>query len=193
MRPRVDVLIASIPPRADSGVLARAHASVSAQDYEALCHVRTLVDRSRRGAAQTRNELIEQADTEWIAFLDDDDELYPFHLRQCMDFADALGADVVYPGYDVEGGEDLVNLFGQRFNPDWLRVTNFIPVTVVARTELVRAAGGFQPHPDINGDPCEDWGLWLAMLDLGARFEHLPNRTWIWHMDGSTRGRGDRW
>jgi len=42
----------------------------------------------------------------------------------------------------------------------------------------------------VNGDPCEDWGLWLALLDAGAAFSHLPQRTWIWHNGAGTRGRG---
>jgi hypothetical protein len=65
---------------------------------------------------------------------------------------------------------------------------------VLARTDAVRAAGGFQAHPDEHGDPCEDWGLWLAMHRLGASFYHLPQKTWQWNLaPGSTRGRADRW
>jgi hypothetical protein len=98
--------------------------------------------------------------------------------------------DVVYPWFDVEGGEDPIGCFGVPFSAAFLRRRNYIPVTVLARTELVRAVGGFQDHPDENGDPCEDWGLWLALLDAGATFGHLPQRTWIWHMGAGTRGRG---
>jgi hypothetical protein len=65
---------------------------------------------------------------------------------------------------------------------------------LLERTEAVRAAGGFQAHPDENGDPCEDWGLWLAMHAQGAKFGHLPVKTWLWNNDAdSTRGRPDRW
>jgi hypothetical protein len=37
--------------------------------------------------------------------------------------------------------------------------------------------------------------MWLALLDLGATFSHLPERTWRWHMGDvvHTYGRPDRW
>jgi len=72
---------------------------------------------------------------------------------------------------------------------------NFIPVTYMVRTQLVRDVGGF-PAPysfeaAFSGD-CEDYGLLLRMLDAGARFHHVPGvRTWRYHYhDTNTGGRG---
>lgn len=63
-------------------------------------------------------------------------------------------------------------------------------MTVLARTKLVIAAGGFAPPP---GSAYEDWGCWLNMLDLGTRFVYLPERRWIWHWhEAQTQGLGDR-
>jgi glycosyltransferase involved in cell wall biosynthesis len=168
-------------------LLARALASIEAQTMP--CQVVVELDYHRRGAATTRNRALAKVDTEWVAFLDDDDELYPNHLRLCARHARLTGPDVVYPGYDVDG-EDPIGCFGIPFDPFLLRRRNYIPVTTLCRTELVRKVGGFQEHPDENGDPCEDWGLWLALLDAGAKFSHLPQRTWLWHNDNGTRGRG---
>ena len=123
--------------------------------------------------------------TDWVAFLDSDDELKPNHLRACARHATLTGADVMYPWFD---GYDPMGMFGVPFDPELLRRRNYIPVTVLARTAMVKAVGGFADHPDEHGDPCEDWGLWLKLLDLGAKFSHLPQRTWIWH-PGGTRGR----
>lgn len=185
----ITVVVATIPPRAD--LLARALASVATQTLPPA-EVVVECDTDRLGAAATRNRALERVATEWVAFLDDDDELYPDHLRALARCARLTGTDVVYPGYDAD--VDPTGMFGVPFDPVLLRRANYIPVTVLARTDAVRAAGGFQPHPDRNGDPCEDWGLWLAMLDRGARFVHLPRRTWRWHNRGdSTRGRADRW
>jgi glycosyltransferase involved in cell wall biosynthesis len=186
----ITVLIPTIAPRA--ALLERALASVYAQTlppYDVLVEC----DTERTGAAATRNRMLERVETDWVALLDDDDELYPDHLKRLARYARLSNVDVVYPGYDCVGGDDPVNCFGIPFDPDLLRARNFIPVTALARTELVREAGGFQPHPDVNGDPCEDWGLWLAMLDLGAKFGHLPVRTWRWHLGDTTKGRADRW
>jgi glycosyltransferase involved in cell wall biosynthesis len=148
-------------------------------------------DGERTGAAAARNRALERVDTEYVAFLDDDDVLYPDHLLKLARFARLSDLDLVYPGYDCDG--DPVNCFGLPFSATLLRQRNYIPVTVLAKTEKVLAAGGFQPHPDDNGDPCEDWGLWLAMLDMGARFGHLPVKTWRWNYStDTTKGRGDR-
>lgn len=186
----ITVVIPTIAPRYE--LLLRAITSVRAQT---LAPTRVVVteDRDRLGPAAVRNRAVDRVDTEWVAFLDDDDELLPDHLKLCARYATLSAVDVVYPGYEVVGGEDPVNCFGIPFDAGLLRRRNFIPVTVLARTEKVREAGGFQPRPDENGDPCEDWGLWLSMLDNGAKFGHLPQRTWRWHLGDTTRGRPDRW
>lgn len=186
----VTVVIATIPPR--RALLRRALASVKAQTVRPAA-LAVAVDHRREGAAATRNRALERVDTSWVAFLDDDDEMYPDHLKLLARYARLSNADVVYPGYDT-AGDDPVGMFGVPFSPVFLERRNFIPVTVLARTQAVRDAGGFQPRPDDNGDPCEDWGLWLAMHACGATFAHLPVKTWRWHnADESTRGRPDRW
>lgn len=185
----ITLIVPTIAGRED--LLARALASVAAQTYPA--HVVVERDHDRTGAAATRNRALERVDTEWVAFLDDDDELYPEHLRKLARYVRLSQVDVAYPGYDCAGGEDPVNCFGIPFDGSLLQRRNFIPVTVLARTEMVRRVGGFQPHPDENGDPCEDWGLWLAMHAAGARFGHLAVRTWRWHLGETTKGRPDRW
>lgn len=186
----ITVLIATITPRAE--LLERALASVYAQtlppdDVIVEC------DTDRSGAADTRNRMLDRVDTDWVAFLDDDDVLYPDHLKRLARYARLAGVDVAYPGYDCDGGPDPVGCFGVPFSADLLRQRNYIPVTALARARLVREAGGFQPHPDEYGDPCEDWGLWLAMLDRGATFGHLAVKTWRWHLGDTTKGRPDRW
>jgi glycosyltransferase involved in cell wall biosynthesis len=181
----ITVVIPTIDERHDQ--LDRAVASVQAQSLPAEVEIE--FDRLRTGAAATRNRALERVDTEWVAFLDDDDEFKPNHLRACARNAALTGADLVYPWFDCDG-EDKIGMFGVPFDPVLLRKRNYIPVTVLVRTELVRKVGGFQDHPDDNGDPCEDWGLWLALLDAGAVFSHLPQRTWIWHNGAGTRGRG---
>ena len=187
----ITVVIPTIGTRTE--LLERAAASVEAQTLQPTrLHVQ--LDTGREGAAATRNRALRHVDTEWVAFVDDDDELLPNHLRLCARAARLTGADVVYPGYECAGGDDPVGCFGIPFDGELLKRRNFIPVTVLARTELVLAAGGFQEHPDDSGDPCEDWGLWLAMHEQGATFYHLPQKTWRWNLaPGSTRGRPDRW
>jgi glycosyltransferase involved in cell wall biosynthesis len=186
----ITVVVPTIAPRI--ALLDRALRSVEAQKLRADAVI-VVEDRERVGAAATRNRALADVRTEFVAFLDDDDELYPDHLLRLARYVRLSGVDVAYSGYDVEGGDDPVNCFGIPFDASLLRRRNFVPVTVLARTELVRKAGGFQNRPDENGDPCEDWGLWLSMLDNGAKFGHLPVKTWRWHLGDTTKGRPDRW
>jgi glycosyltransferase involved in cell wall biosynthesis len=189
----ITIVIPTIERRTGlDGPFQRALKSAQAQTFPAH-RILAQLDADREGAAATRDRALEAVDTEWVAFLDDDDVLHPDHLKQCARAARLNNADVVYPGYDVEGGPDPVGCFGIPFDGSLLEQRNFIPVTVLARTSAVRAAGGFQAHPDEHGDPCEDWGLWLAMHRQGANFYHLPMKTWTWNLaPGSTRGRPDR-
>lgn len=182
----ITLVMATIPSRYGlNGPYERAIASVRAQTFKPA-KVRIVLDETGAGAAATRNRGLKDVSTEWVAFLDDDDVLYPDHLKKLARCARLTDADVVYPYFDAD--EDPIGCFGVPFDADLLQQTNYIPVTALARTEKVLAAGGFQAHPDVNGDPCEDWGLWLAMADQGCNFVHLPVRTWRWN-PGGTRGK----
>ena len=181
---RISVVVPTLPTRTKS--YQRALASIRAQTHPPV-DVCVALDMDGNGAAATRNQALGLAKTEYVAFLDDDDQWLPHHLRACARHMALTDVDVVYPGFE---GDDPTGMFGKAFDPLLLLRRNYIPVTVLTRTELVRSVGGFEARPDENGDPCEDWGLWLKLLDVGAKFSHLPQRTWI-RASGGTRGRGD--
>lgn len=196
LRPGVTVVIPSITPR--TKLLHRALDSVLAQRYTADAIV-VEVDRDHSGAAETRNRGLAKVDTQWVAFLDDDDTMGPDHLAELTEYAwDHPGVDLVYPWFTVVDGFDPFPAYeGKPFDPAVLEHVNHIPVTVLARTSVIRTAGGFQ---ELNrstapgASTCDEWGAWKAMLAAGATFAHLPKRTWFYHWhDGNTSGRGDRW
>lgn len=193
--PDVTVVIPTIPPRV--AMLRRALASV---DTQLLKPVDVIIseDHDREGVVATRNRALMAVTSEWTAFLDDDDELLPHHLRVCRLNADRLGADVIYPGcrvVDARGRtrplRDEWGRFGKKFDAKLLRRRSYIPVTSLVRTELAQRVGGFAYPP---GSAYDDWGFYLRLLDAGARFEHVPVITWVWHHHGAnTSGRPDRW
>lgn len=187
------VAIPTIPPR--QHLLRRAVASVHAQTVRPTS-IEVALDVDHHGAAATRNRALAAATTKWLAFLDDDDEFLPQHLERCLAHAADTGADLVYPWFEVVEGFDPLGWEGRPFNADEMRRYNYVPVTVLVKRELVLDAGGFQNRTDgLAGATWEDWHLWLALLDLGATFSHLPERTWRWHMGdvAHTYGRSDRW
>jgi glycosyltransferase involved in cell wall biosynthesis len=185
----ITVCVASIPPRARR--LRAALASVCAQTYQPTAIV-VEYDHNRTGAAATKNRALAKVTTEWTAVLDDDDLLFPQHLERLAETQQQTGADVVYPWPLMNGaGDPRPDRFGKPFDPDELRRASYIPTTALFRTELARAAGGFQKPP---GSPYDDWGLWLGMLELGAKFHHLPERTWQWNVGThNTSGMAERW
>jgi hypothetical protein len=197
----VTVVMPCIPPRSGAerpGTMPRAMHSVLTQTRP-VDAISMAFDHRHEGAATTRNRALSGVKTEWMAFLDDDDTLNPDHIEKLMHHAEATGADLVYPWFDVVNGFDPFPQYaGKPFDPEALRnVQNYIPVTVLVRTGLVRGVGGFEPRNTSaapGASPCEEWGLWLKLLAVGAKFSHLPERTWCWHWHpGNTSGRGDQW
>lgn len=184
------VVIPSIPTRTD--FLERAVQSVRAQTHQPAA-IEIEIDHHRTGAAATRQRALDRVTTEYVAFLDDDDAFLPEHLEKCLQALAASGADLVYPWFVPTGCETPLGPHPLPFDPAALRRGNYIPVTVLVRTDAVRRAGGFAPEiPDAV--PHEDWGLWLRMLDQGARFTHLPDVTWVWnHHGANTGGRPEGW
>lgn len=198
----IAAVIPTIPDR--DQLLQRALDSIDRQtrqpDQIVVAH-----DPHRTGAAATRNRALDQVTTDWIAFLDDDDTWHPQHLQRLEETAVATDADLVYPWYDGINSVGIlttvldgrhVDPMGVEFGPEQrehlLTTANFIPVTVLVRTALLREVGGFSPPPWASPDnPCEDWGTWIKLLDTGAVFAHLPERTWTWRgHSGHTSGRG---
>jgi glycosyltransferase involved in cell wall biosynthesis len=204
----VTVVIPTIPPR--EHLLDRAVASVQAQTRKADT-VMVSLDAEGLGAGPNRNRAWKLATTDYVAFLDDDDEFLPNHLALCMSAAKATGADVIYPWFELVGWDEatperpdplatmhnrqLVHPLGVSFGAEQarhLRNHAWIPATIVIRRTMLEKVGGY-PAPntpewhEYNG--CEDWVLLLRALDAGAKFHHVPYRTWRCHHGNGTAGR----
>lgn len=194
-RPGVTVVMPVHEPRLNTPIFDSAFSSIRWQTHP-VDAISIAVDRTHAGAAATRNEALRGVVTEWTAFLDSDDQLRPNHIGSLLRAAQESGADVIYPWFTVipAGQDPWPHREGQPFDAKILREQyNYIPITVLARTELLHKIGGFQPKgPPEN--PCDDWGTWDALLDAGATFFHLNERTWFWRWhSGNTNGRGDVW
>lgn len=211
--PGITVVIPSIPPR--KALLERAIRSVLAQTLPAAA-VSVAVDLNREGAAKTRQRALDAVQTEWTAFLDDDDELLPNHLyelarasRQNPD-AQYLWSRfrVAFPYregthyFPYEDGDPAPLGRGtfEQWNDDQPAQTT---VTTMVRTELAREVGGFYPNApvpedgEIDGQRAgEDWDFTLrcrAAAGLSG-MRHVPVTTWTWHHHGAnTSGLPDRW
>jgi GT2 family glycosyltransferase len=198
MIPGITVAIPSIPPRA--GMLGRAVESVMAQQLAAKA-VSIAVDTEKQGAATTRDRALRAVGTEYTAFLDDDDQMQPEHLRILMEAAEESSADYVFSYFTIAGPDgrllptvDPLHHFGRVFDPADPHQTT---ITILVRTELAKDIG-FRDPPEgalIAGQRYgEDFDFTVRAAQAGAKILHVPHRTWIWnHHQANTSGRPSRW
>lgn len=204
----VAVCIPTVPGRED--LLMRAELSVMKQERQPD-QLLVETDKDRTGAAATRNRLLERVTSDVIAWLDDDDFLKPLHLKLCMRVMEQspFHPDLVYPSPHMVNGRDPtavthqgrfpVSPWGLRFSQEMAQhirhVGSFIPITHLVRTEAVRKIGGFPegrtlPDGRYQG---EDERYLIKLLDAGATFEHLNERSWYWFVNPkSTAGKGSQ-
>lgn len=202
LRPVVDVTVCipSIPPRQVQ--LQRALRSVYDQTVVPAA-INIHVDEERRGAAVNRDASVGETSTEWLAFLDDDDELLPQHLELLLREARRTDADLVYPWFTVAGGTDpFPTLEGQPWDDS---EPHQVPITFLVRRDAYEEVGGFagdwdttlaeDPGTDEAGNRAgEDYHFILKLVRAGRRIVHLNERTWIWnHWHGNTSGLPTRW
>lgn len=191
----ITVVITTIPQR--RALLARALASVGAQTLlpDAVVIVE---DTERLGGARNRQRGLDQAITQYVAHLDDDDEFLPNHLERLRDTIRETGADLVYPWFTVVGGTDP---FPWALGKPWDDSDpHQVPVTTLALTGALKDAGGWDggwdvaaaddPGVDSDGNRAgEDYRLILRMIERRMLIHHLPEITWLWHHDsGNTMG-----
>lgn len=181
----VTVCIPSIPIRQFH--LGRALSSVVKQTKPADA-VAVYIDHEHQGAWFSRSRTLDMARTDWVAFLDDDDEFLPHHLQRCFEIQAETGVDVVVPWYDVVGGGDPVPHRNLQVDPQAL---HSFGITCLVRRELIGDIR-FRDRR-VTGAP-EDWIFWHDLVEAGATFHQTSESTWLWHHDsGNTSGRGDRW
>lgn len=167
----ITVITPSLPERAD--MLAELAADLEAQTYQDFTHL-IEVDAAHDGPATVRNRLAKTTDAEWLAFIDDDDRVYPNHLEVLLEVAES-GADVCYTlcdGFDVPHDCTHCSLHGAR---------NTVPVTTLVRRSMFVKAGGFP------SDRYEDFGLWKRILRAGGTFQCDHRVTWQYRIHAASR------
>jgi glycosyltransferase involved in cell wall biosynthesis len=148
------------------------------------------VRRENGGLAAARNTGVAHATSEWVAFLDDDDEWYADKIeRQVVTITAKPEADICYSGLILRGpaGQEV---FRRATSPDliWptIRLRNpFSPCTVMMRRSLFNEIGGF----DEQLRCVEDWefhvravvGRQLAMVDAPLTLVHETPHTMSRH------------
>lgn len=193
----VTVSMASIPPRQQNGMFLRAVSSVSRQEWPAHA-ISVAVDIDREGAPPTKQRALHGVRTPWVAFLDDDDEFLPSHLKELLQRAWETEADYVYSMYFIEVGpqrriEDYVFPLNHWTDPWDDAHPKETTSTILCRTELAKEVG-FYRLEDRQHNTGEDWRFVNEVVRLGGKIVNHPVKTWVWHHDSqNTSGLPTRW
>lgn len=134
-----------------------------------------------------RNAGLDEVATEWVIFLDADDELEAGYID-----AMATGsADVRAPAvrYIQAGAASMPRVptvagHGHACDAGCLTYGNWLIVGSMARTELLRRAGGWRDFPVY-----EDWDTWVRCYLAGATFEAIPQAVYRAHVRRNSRNR----
>ncbi|MEQ9638590.1 MAG: glycosyltransferase [Alphaproteobacteria bacterium] len=151
-----------------------------------------LIRQDNAGVSATRNRAIAEARAAYVAFLDADDAWEPdklAHQAALLDRRPEVG--FCYTAQTIiDGAGRAISTYAVK--PDYrgrclpaLARSNGIGLsTVMARTELLRAVGGFDETLDL----CEDWELWIRLAErTELDYVDAPLTRYRFHPGNSTR------
>ena len=151
--------------------------------------VRVFRHEVSRGVSAARNTAIAHATAPWLAFLDDDDLWAPRKLAEQLLTAGRSEAGFVHTGIVVV--DEQLRVVGEYTAPEprdlqaAMAEMNAIgtPSSVMARTEHVRAIGGFDEKLSVLAD----WDVWLGLIQrTGVASCRLPLTGYTEHRENMT-------
>lgn len=126
--------------------------------------------------------------TEWLCFLDADDELDPGYLeamsRAAADTKDDWLLQPATLGVHPDGREDPYPVV---IPAKPLLDGNFMVIGTLVRADQFQRVGGFA-----NWDYCEDWDLWIRCWRDGAQMKPVPEAVYRVHVNATGRNNCDR-
>lgn len=133
--------------------------------------------------AQARNEGARQASTDWLCFLDADDELAPRYLAAMRNaiYSAPVGEPILFtPRIEYVHGRKR---YRPRFQPQVpIEDGNWLVIGTVVPTRLFREIGGFEEFPFY-----EDWALFARMQKAGATVERVADAVYVAHRRAGSR------
>jgi glycosyltransferase involved in cell wall biosynthesis len=134
-----------------------------------------VIRRQNVKLAATRNFGVQEAKSEWVAFLDADDLWQSNKLeRQMEELSRNPEADLCYTGRvlllqgheNTRLGKVVPVPPAEKIRQALYHNTTFLPSSVVMRRSTFLAIGGHDTHFKI----VEDWDTWLRLLHAGTKF-----------------------
>jgi glycosyltransferase involved in cell wall biosynthesis len=162
------VVVADGPDEAEERGVREAISGFGAVPLKLIC-------QGKQGASVARNAGIAVAQTEWVAFLDDDDRWRPGHLQRVAVLAERHPeASLLFCGIDSFDSQTEMltprdDGLGDRFvsgqlESPLLQFLSHMPLqtsAVVARRSVMVELAGFSQHYEVG----EDWDLWYRIAE----------------------------
>lgn len=181
MTETVGVIIATFGSRMQWAAFARralrsAHNQSHPPDHVRWVHGETLQEARNAGAAG--------CPTDWLIFLDADDELDPYYIESML----AGTGDVRQPAtlgvYEDGTTDEYASVIPPGRN---LLERNHIVIGAMVRHELFDKVGGFDDYAAL-----EDWALWIKCWLEGAEFGVCSDAIYRVHLRPDSRNQSDR-
>jgi len=157
----------------------RAIPSVAEQAPVIHCHGETL--------AKARNEGLAQVKSEWVLFLDADDEMAPGYVdAMAAGHADLRGPSVEYIKGNRRQRPIMPRVAGHSHecSGDCLVDGNWLVIGTALRADLAREVDGFREWACY-----EDWDFFLRCYLAGATVEAIPEAIYRAHVRHDSRNR----
>lgn len=139
---------------------------------------------------EARNLALNLVATEFVVFLDADDELEPGYV----DAMEAGTADLRVPAVRYvtngrPGGARVPRVAGHTHAcvAGCFPYGNWACIGTAVRADLLRGAGGWHDYPLF-----EDWDAWVRCWKAGATVEAVPQAVYRAHVDPQSRNRAPR-
>lgn len=164
-----------------------------ADDASNASHIRQVIDESvaldgridaiflpeNVGIGQASNAALRLASGEYVALLDNDDELHPDALLEVVKLLNQMPSpDLVYTDEDklVSKGRRVDPFFKPSWSPDLLGSMNYITHLSVFSRSLLEELGGFRG----GFDGSQDYDLLLRFTERTERVVHVPKVLYHW-------------
>ncbi len=131
------------------------------------------------------NEALKMATGEYIALMDNDDEITDNALYEVVKVINQTGAEFIY------SDEDKIDMKGNLcephfkpdYSPDMFLSQNYISHLGVIKKSLIEKVGGFT----VGLEGAQDYDLYLKVLEHTDEIEHIPKVLYHWRkIPGST-------